>query len=61
MRLNDNESDCLLISNAGFLAQKHLARGLLLNYPESVALISSQVGGQYFKITKIFTIEFYFE
>jgi urease gamma subunit len=43
MRLNDGETDCLLLSNAGFLAQKRLARGLLLNYPESVALISSQV------------------
>lgn len=43
MRLNDNELDCLIVSNAGFLAQKRLARGLQLNYPEAVAIISSQV------------------
>lgn len=43
MRLTEREIDCLIIHNAGFLAQKRLARGLQLNYPESVALISSQV------------------
>lgn len=43
MRLSDFEADCLVLSNAGHLAQRRLARGLRLNYPESVALISSQV------------------
>ena len=43
MKLTDREIDCLLVHNAGFLAQKRLARGCLLNYPESVALISTQV------------------
>ncbi len=43
MRLSDFEEDCLILSNAGHLAQRRLARGLRLNYPESVALISSQV------------------
>lgn len=43
MRITDREIDCLLVNNAGYLAQKRLARGLLLNYPESVALLTSQV------------------
>ena len=32
-----------MLHNAGFLAQKRLARGVRLNYPESVALISTQL------------------
>jgi len=32
-----------MLHNAGFLAQKRLARGLRLNYPESVALIAAQI------------------
>lgn len=32
-----------MLHNAGFLAQKRLARGLCLNYPESVALIATQL------------------
>ena len=32
-----------MLHNAGFLAQKRLARGGRLNYPESVALISTQL------------------
>lgn len=43
MRLSENEADCLILSNAGYLAQRRLARGLRLNYPESIALISSQI------------------
>lgn len=43
MRLTDREIDCLIVHNAGYLAQKRLARGILLNYPESVAIISCQV------------------
>ena len=33
----------LMLHNAGFLAQKRLARGVRLNYPESVALIATQI------------------
>ena len=44
MRLTDREIDCLIVNNAGYLAQKRLARGLLLNYSESIAIITSQVG-----------------
>lgn len=43
MHLTPQERDKLVLHQAGFLAQKRLARGLLLNYPEAVALISTQV------------------
>jgi urease subunit gamma/beta len=43
MHLTPQELDKLSLHQAGFLAQKRLARGLRLNYPEAVALISSQV------------------
>src|SRR5215813_5860323 len=43
MRLSPEEIDKLLLHNAGFVAQKRLARGLRLNHPESVALIATQV------------------
>lgn len=43
MRLSPRELDKLLLHNAGFLAQKRLARGVLLNHPESVALIATQL------------------
>jgi urease subunit gamma/beta len=43
MHLTPHELDKLSLHQAGFLAQKRLARGLRLNYPEAVALISSQV------------------
>jgi len=43
MHLSPHEIDKLLLHNAGFLAQKRLARGLRLNYPETVALISTVV------------------
>ena len=43
MRLSPREIDKLLLHNAGFLAQKRLARGLRLNYPETVALIATQL------------------
>ena len=32
-----------MLHNAGFLAQKRLARGVRLNYPESIALIATQI------------------
>ena len=40
MHLSPRDIDKLLLHNAGFLAQKRLARGLKLNYPEAVALIA---------------------
>ena len=43
MHLSPRDVDKLLLHNAGFLAQKRLARGVRLNYPESVALIATQV------------------
>lgn len=43
MHLSPREIDKLLLHNAGFVAQKRLARGLRLNYPESVALIATQL------------------
>jgi len=43
MHLSPHEIDKLLLHNAGFLAQKRLARGLRLNYPEAVALIATQL------------------
>ncbi len=43
MHLAPRDIDKLLLHNAGFLAQKRLARGVRLNYPESVALIASQL------------------
>ena len=43
MRLSPREIDKLLLHNAGFLAQKRLARGLRLNHPEAVALIAAQL------------------
>lgn len=41
MHLSPRELDKLVLHNAGFLAQKRLARGLRLNHPESVALIAT--------------------
>jgi urease subunit gamma/beta len=43
MHLTPQELDKLALHQAGYLAQKRLARGLRLNYPEAVALISTQV------------------
>src|SRR5882724_1641284 len=43
MHLSPRDLDKLMLHNVGFLAQKRLARGLRLNYPESVALIAAQV------------------
>src|SRR5215831_17093181 len=43
MRLVPREIDKLLLHQAGVLAQKRLARGLRLNYPEAVALIATQL------------------
>lgn len=43
MHLTPREIDKLVLHGAGVLAQKRLARGLRLNYPESVALIATQL------------------
>ncbi|HIF33026.1 MAG TPA: urease subunit beta [Planctomycetes bacterium] len=43
MHLNPREIEKLMLHNCGFLAQKRLARGLRLNYPEAIALIASQI------------------
>src|SRR5712691_496391 len=43
MHLSPRELDKLTLHQAGFLAQKRLARGLRLNHPEAVALIAGQL------------------
>lgn len=43
MELTPREKDKLLIFTAGLLAERRRARGLKLNYPEAVALISSAI------------------
>jgi len=45
MHLSPRDIDKLILHGAGFLAQKRLARGLRLNYPEAVALIAAQILG----------------
>ncbi|MCO5561325.1 hypothetical protein L7F22_014946 [Adiantum nelumboides] len=42
MKLLPREREKLALHEAGFIAQKRLARGLRLNYTEAVALIASQ-------------------
>ena len=43
MDLTPREKDKLLIFTAALLAERRLARGLKLNYPEAVALISAAI------------------
>tara|TARA_X000000950_G_C13783498_1_gene606159 strand:- start:657 stop:959 length:303 start_codon:yes stop_codon:yes gene_type:complete len=43
MKLSPREKDKLLISVAAEVARKRLGRGLKLNYPEAVAIISDFV------------------
>src|SRR5262245_15371735 len=43
MHLTPHELDKLTLHQAGVVAQKRLARGVRLNYPESVALIATQI------------------
>ena len=43
MHLSPRETDKLLLFLAGELAEKRKARGLKLNYPEAIALISSRL------------------
>ena len=41
MELNPTEKDKMLIFTAGLVAERRKARGLKLNYPESIAYISA--------------------
>ena len=43
MELTPREKDKLLVFTAGLLAERRLARGLKLNYPEAVAFISAAI------------------
>jgi urease subunit gamma/beta len=43
MHLTPRDVDKLVLHGAGALAQKRLARGLRLNYPEAVALVAAQL------------------
>lgn len=43
MELTPREKDKLLLFTAGLVAERRLARGLKLNYPEAVALISCEI------------------
>ncbi len=43
MRLTPRDIEKLMLHQAGFVAQKRYARGLKLNYPETIALISTQL------------------
>ncbi|GGB43264.1 urease subunit gamma [Oceanisphaera marina] len=43
MELSPREKDKLLLFTAGLLAERRLAKGLKLNYPESVAYLSAAI------------------
>jgi len=43
MELTPREKDKLLLFTAGLVAERRMARGLKLNYPEAVALISCAI------------------
>jgi len=43
MDLTPREKDKLLIFTAALVAERRLARGLKLNYPEAIALISAAI------------------
>lgn len=43
MHLTPADTEKLLLSVAGIVARDRLARGVILNYPESVALLSTWV------------------
>lgn len=43
MELLPREKDKLILFTAALLAERRLARGLKLNYPEAVALISMEI------------------
>ncbi len=43
MELMPREKDKLMLFTAGLLAERRLAKGLKLNYPEAIALISCEI------------------
>jgi urease subunit gamma len=43
MELTPREKDKLMLFTAGLLAERRRAKGLKLNYPEAVALISCEI------------------
>lgn len=43
MELTPRDKDKLLLFTAGLLAERRRAKGLKLNYPESIALISCEI------------------
>ena len=43
MHLAPRDLEKLQLHNVGFVAQKRLARGVRLNYPETIALIATQL------------------
>ena len=43
MELSPREKDKLLVFTAGLVAERRLARGIKLNYPEAVAYISAAI------------------
>ena len=43
MELTPREKDKLMVFTAGLLAERRLARGVKLNYPEAVAFISAAI------------------
>ena len=43
MELTPREKDKLMLYSAGLVAERRLTRGLKLNYPEAVALISMEI------------------
>jgi urease subunit gamma len=43
MELTPREKDKLLLFTAALIAERRLARGVLLNYPEAVAYISAAI------------------
>lgn len=43
MKLTSRETEKLLLFLAGELAEKRKARGVILNYPEAIALISARL------------------
>lgn len=53
MKLTPREVEKLMLHDAGYLAQKRLARGLRLNYTEAVALLATQVLKIYLGATTI--------
>jgi urease subunit gamma len=43
MELSPREKDKLILFTAGLLAERRKARGVKLNYPEAIALISCEI------------------